>query len=135
MSKAYKSWDGKGAAAQKLIEQFSLYKSTKGAAGVNYNLNKPKDILNEVYNTQSYLQTYNPTYFSNANFRKLRNNWLTSQEKNEGRKEEEQQTTVGKIFYFNFQFVIRSFLHPSSHKILFQPNKRRIPTKEEKNCR
>ena len=86
MSTAYKSWDAKGSAAQKLIEQFALYKSTNGVAGVNYNLNKPKDILNKVYKTQTYLAPYNPTYFSSNNFRNLRNNWLTAQEKDEPRK-------------------------------------------------
>ena len=86
MSTAYKSWDAKGSAALKLNKKFALYKSTNGVARVNYKLNKPKDILNEVYKTQPYLAHYNPTYFLGNNFCNLHNNWLTAQEKDEPRK-------------------------------------------------
>ena len=85
MSKEYKSWDTKGTAAQQLINQFELFGKTDGAAGINHKLNKPKDIINEIYNTRPFLQTYNPSYFAN-NFRKLRNNWQTAKAKTSGRR-------------------------------------------------
>ena len=80
MSKQYKSWDAKGQAAKQLIDQFVLHKKTNGAAGINYHLNKPKDIINEVYNKCSFLEEYNPSYFA-TNFRNLRNNWTLGEKK------------------------------------------------------
>ena len=101
MSKEYKTWDSKGAAAKKLIELFDLYKSTNGAAGINYHISTPKDILNDIYKRHDFLHSYNPQYFSQNHFRNLRNNWLTASAKKEGRKKnkaEESKLSAGEYF-------------------------------------
>ena len=116
MSKEYKSWDSKGTAAKQLIEQFELFDKTDGAAGINHNLNKPKDIISEIYNICPFLQSYNPSYFSN-NFRKLRNNWKTSKAKSKGRKEkkvQQNQQQTGMYLHFHSSCSLFTASHCSS---------------------
>ena len=124
MSKEYKSWDAKGTAAQQLIDQFELFDKTDGAAGINHKLNKPKDIINEIYNTCPFLQTYNPGYFAN-NFRKLRNNWQTSKAKTAGRRKNNKKSDnnqTGANLYFYFIVLLFYFLQFVSFFILIVSN-------------
>ena len=116
MSKKYKNWDAKGQAAKQLIEQFVLFDNTNGAAGVNYNLNKPKDLLNEVYNTCSFLECYNPSYFAN-NFRNLRNNYLLEKKKSESRKKKNSDSGT-YLFSYLFLRVFESI----SYLLIFHSN-------------
>ena len=112
MSKEYKTWDSKGAAAKRLIELFDLYKSTNGAAGINYHISTPKDILNDIYKQHDFLKSYNPQYFLQNHFRNLRNNWLTATAKKEGRKKNKGEgiKSSGESFFILFLFQTFIFL-------------------------
>jgi len=122
----YKSWSGKSAAAKKLVELFDLYKTTNGAAGINYNLNSPTEITSEVYNKNKFLHPFNPDYFSKNHFRTLRNNWLTARAKDKGRKKKtlDQPGKFG-TFLFLSSFSPSHFLFDSISEGESPPKKRR----------
>ena len=110
MQSSYKNWSSKSSTAKKLIELFELYKSTNGAAGVNYKLNSPSEINSEVYNKHEFLRPYNPDYFSKNHFRSLRNNWQTAKAKEQGRKNKKEDLDTDKSGkYYSLPFFVPLF--------------------------
>ena len=103
----YKQWNKNSKEAKKLTEQLDLFVSTKGAAGIDPEIQKPSVILSEIYANYEYLKIFNPRYFPDR-YRKLKTHWLTAKSSDRARETKGKQKKYVHFTTAFFFYLIQS---------------------------